>query len=428
MLTSSPNSQLLQQVRLIDPVHNCDRTTDVLIVDGLIKAIDTTPNIPQQTQTINGTGLILGTGLVDLYSHSGEPGFESRETLDSLIAGAIAGGFTRLTLLPDTEPSIDDPATLGWFNTQHKLRDRPKPHLHYWGAITLGTKGEQLADLAEMTDLVGAGLVGFSDGKPLSNAALLRRSLEYSQSLGLPLALYCSDRHLKGVGVVRDGVEAMRLGLPGIPDLAETAAIALALECIAAYRTPVHLMRVSTARGVELIRAAKERGLPITASTTWMHLLRDITAVYSYDPSLHLDPPLGNASDRLALVAAIKAGVLDAIAVDHSPFTYEEKTVPFAESPPGAIGLELALSLLWRSLVESGELTALELWRALSLNPARCLQQEPASLAIGAPAEALLFDPRECWQITGGTLRSRSTNTPWLGQEMMGRVVQVWSR
>jgi dihydroorotase len=421
------SSELLQQVRLIDPTQNCDRTTDILIVDGVIKAIDIISDVPEQTQVKNAAGLILGTGLVDLYSHSGEPGFESRETLDSLLAGAIAGGFTRLTLLPDTEPAIDNPSTLGWFNNQLKLRPQPQPQLHYWSALTLGTKGEQMADLAEMAELTTAGLVGFSDSRPLASAALLRRSLEYAQSLGLPIALYCSDRQLTGAGVVRDGVEAMRLGLPGIPDLAETAAIAMALECIAAYRTAVHLMRVSTARSLALIGAAKARGLPITASTTWMHILRDITAVYSYDPSLHLDPPLGNTSDRLALIEALKTGVLDAIAIDHRPFSYEEKTVPFAESPPGAIGLELALPLLWQSLVESGELTALELWRSLSLNPARCLQQKPASLTVGSAAEAILFDPRQCWQITAGTLRSRSNNTPWLGQEVCGRVVRVWA-
>lgn len=184
-------------------------------------------------------------------------------------------------------------------------------------------------------------------------------------------------------------------------------------------------MRISTARAVDLIRAAKAQGLPITASVTWMHLLLDITAVHSYDPSLHVQPPLGNPADREALIQGLQAGVLDAIAVDHKPFTYEEKTVAFAESPPGAIGLELALPLLWQAFVESGRWSALDLWRWLSTQPAQCLQQTPGMIAVGA-TELTLFDPQQVWQVTGSSLKSQSTNTPWLGQMIQGRVVQTW--
>lgn len=411
-------TQLLRQVRLLDPVADLDRVADVLIVEGVIRSI--APNITDRHEAadvIDRPGLVLGTGLVDLYSHSGEPGFESRETLESLMQAATAGGFTRLTLLPDTDPAIDQPASLDQFRVRQN-----GPQIAVWGALTQSVEGKQMTNLVE---LAAAGVVGFADGQPLQ-PALLRRLLEYAQPLGKPLALWCCDRELTGNGVVREGVQSLRLGLPGSPAIAETSALAALLEHIAEINTPVHIMRVSTARSVALIRAARNRGLPITASTTWMHLLLDTAALQSYDPSLHLDPPLGNADDRRALIAAVKQGAIDAVAIDHSPYTYEEKTVAFAEAPPGAIGLELALPLLWQSLVESGEWSALTLWRCLSSNPARCLQQLPATIGLGQAAELVLFDSQQPWQVNRQTLKSRSTNTPWLGQTLTGRVVQTW--
>ncbi|HEY9661012.1 MAG TPA: dihydroorotase, partial [Allocoleopsis sp.] len=417
----------LQQVRVLDPVTQTDRTADVLIGDGVIRAIET-----QITETPEGTlvqdcaGLLLAPGLVDLYSQSGEPGFEDRETLDSLLQAAKAGGFTRLNLLPDTAPAMDDPAGVEWLRSQMQEKQRLTPGLprcSQWGALTVGVKGEQMVELIELAE---AGVVGFADGKPIAQVGLLRRLLEYAQPIDKPIALYCCDRELTGNGAVREGTESVRLGLPGIPTMAETAPLAAVLEMIAYLNIPVHIMRVSTARGVELIAAAKSQGLPITASTTWMHLLLDIQAVQTYDPALHLDPPLGNPADRLALIQAVNTGVLDAIAIDHTPYTYEEKTVAFAESPSGAIGLELALPLLWQRFVASGEWSALSLWQSLSTNPARCLHQSPAQLAVNQPAEFILFDPQKNWTATPQTLKSRSTNTPWLNQELIGRVLKTW--
>lgn len=412
--------ELLRQVRLLDPLSNTDRQADVLIEDGMIRAIESYVDGGDAT-VLDCAGMVLGPGLVDLYSHSGEPGFEERETLESLQAAAAAGGFTRLTLLPNTRPAIDQPASVAWMRS----RQIPAmPQLNCWGALTLGTQGEQMVELGE---LAATDIVGFTDGQPLQNPALLRRSLEYGQALGKPLAFWCSDRSLAGNGVVREGSEALRLGLPGVPVMAETAPLAALLEYVAEIGTPVHLMRVSTARSVDLIRAAKSCGVPITASTTWHHLLFDITAIQAtYDPSLHLEPPLGNPADRQALIEAFQTGVLDAIAIDHSPYTYEEKTVAFAESPPGAIGLELALPLLWQAFVESQTWSALDLWRFLSTQPARCLNQSVATVAIGSPAELTLFDPQQHWSVEPQTLKSRSVNTAWLGQEIRGRVVKTW--
>ncbi|MFM7427899.1 MAG: dihydroorotase [Elainella sp.] len=420
MTQAATSGELLRQVRLLDPLSQTDRVTDVLIEAGTVQAIGSPLEADLPDLTIHDcTGLVLGPGLVDLYSHSGEPGNESRETLASLQAAAAAGGFTRLTLLPDTQPALDHSASVSWI----RKAAQTGPALHCWGALTQGVQGEQMGELLELAE---AEIAGFADGRPLQNRALLRRILDYGQVLNQPIALWCCDLALVGAGVIREGSESLRLGLPGIPVMAEAAPLAYLLECIAELGTPVHIMRVSTARAVELIREAKARGLPVTASTTWMHLLLDVTAVQSYDPSLHLDPPLGNPSDRLALLTGLQTGVIDAIAIDHSPYTYEEKTVAFAESPPGAIGLELALPLLWQSLVASGQWTALELWQRLSTAPARLLNQTPPLVAVGEQAELVLFDPNESWPVTPATLNSQASNTPWLHQAIQGRVLQIW--
>ena len=376
--------ELLQNVRVLDPVSDSDRIADILIAEGNIKAVEEKiAEFPADTEVRDCQGLILGPGLTDIYSHSGEPGFEDRETLESLIQAAAAGGFTRLAILPDTSPPVDNLGGLALLQQHIRNLSPGGPRLYFWGALTAGVKGQQMAELGE---LVSSAVVGFADGLPLSNPALVRRLLEYIQPLGKSVALWPCDRTLAGKGAAREGAVSVRLGLPGIPASAETSALAALLELVAPAGTPVHIMRVSTARSVELIRDAKARGLPVTASVTWMHLLLNVgaisgnsknsgggknalTASFAYDPNLHLEPPLGNLSDQLALIQAVKDGVIDAIAIDHNPHTYEEKTVAFADSPPGAIGLELALPLLWHGLVETGEFSALELWRVLSAGP-----------------------------------------------------------
>lgn len=410
-------NELLQQVRIIDPVSGTERTADVLIIDGYIKAVENQIyEFPSDAQIRNCHDLILGPGLVDLYSHSGEPGFEERETLESLQKAAISGGFTRLAILPDTSPPIDNPAAVA------KLQ-KNSPRLLPWGAITQGVQGQQMTEMAE---LAAAGVVGFADGKPIVNFALLRRVLEYLQPLGKPIALWPSYPELVGNGVMREGADSIRFGLSGNPVMGESSALAALLEVVAAVGVPVHIMRVSTARSVQLIEDARSRGLPITASTTWMHLLLDTEAIASYNPSLRLEPPLGTPKDRLALRRGIKQGIIDAIAIDHTPYTYEEKTVAFSEAPPGAIGLELALPLLWQNLVTTGEISPVELWRLLSTRPAECLQQNPPTINSGSPAELTLFAPQETWQVNISNLSSLATNTSWFGKELTGRILQTW--
>ncbi|MCE2720941.1 MAG: dihydroorotase [Dolichospermum sp.] len=415
--------ELLKQVRVIDPLQKTDIVADVLIIDGYIQ--DVAPqitNFTTDTSVRDCQGLVIGPGLVDLYSHSGEPGFEERETLSSLCQAATAGGFTRICVLPDTSPAIDQPALVTQLQ-QYRNRVKVSPSLHIWGAITLDLAGKQLTEVA---DLTAAGIVGFTDGKPWENLGIVRRVLEYLQPFGKPVAFWPCDRHLAANGMIREGAEALRLGLPPMPTSAETTAIAALLELVADIGTPVHIMRVSTARSVELIAKAKSNGVPITASTTWMHVLLDTTSMRSYHTSLHLDPPLGNYQDMLCLREGLRTGIIDAIAIDHTAYTYEEKVQAFAESPPGAIGLELALPLLWQNLVATGEFTPLELWRVLSHQPATCLQQEVKAIQPGEKAELTLFDPQQIWNVNQANLQTLSANTPWFGQEIIGRVVQVF--
>ncbi|NBO30716.1 MAG: dihydroorotase [Cyanobacteria bacterium WB6_1B_304] len=441
------SAQLLRQIRVIDPLSNGDQMNDVLLIDGTIGAI--APHIhtyPDSTTIINGSGLILGPGLVDLYSHSGEPGFEERETLDSLCRAAASGGFTRIALLPTTNPVIDSPSVVRYLNGIHRnlppdLDGYPKPSLSIWGALTRSAQGEQLGELSE---LATAGVVGFTDGQPLANGFLLPRILDYVQPLNLPIAFVPCDPRLTGGGVLREGALSTRLGLVPNPTIAETVAISTLIECVAAMATPIHLMRISTARGVFLIEQAQKQGLPITASTSWLHLLFNETVIAGspmnpagslphlhtlmpYDPNLRLDPPLGNSNDQRALQTGVNEGVIQAVAIDHRPYTYEEKTIGFASAPPGAIGLELALPLLWESLVERGIWSALTLWYALSTAPARCLHQLPPQVKAGFPSEFILFDPSVQWQVTSSSLQSRSLNTVWRDRQIKGKVIPLSS-
>jgi dihydroorotase len=410
------NHQLFQQVKILDPIARTSRTGDILIRDGQIEIILDPTQIPAQVETLPGQHLILAPGLVDLYSHSGAPGHEERETLTSLLESARAGGFVRVNILPDTIPALDRSSSLISIDLQyHQIAPEiPNcPQLGYWGALTAGVEGKMMTELAE---LATTNIIGWADGLPISNLSLTSRLLEYLKPFNRPIGLYALDRELRGSGIARSGVDALRYGLPIDPISSETAALSAIIEIIDDIGTPVHLMRISTRRGVEIIADAKQRGIPITASTTWMHLIANTTDLKTYNPNLKLSPPLGTPEDQIALIEGIKTGVLDAIAIDHTAHTYEDKTVAFGEAPAGAIGLELALPLLWQGLVDSGKLSAIELWQALSTKPAECLNQSP-------PGELILFDTQENWTVSIDTLKSISHNTAWLGQEIVGKVI-----
>lgn len=420
-------TQLIQQVRLLDAVTQTDQVNDVLVRGGEIQAISNPiTDWPAEAEVISGESKVLIPGLVDLYSHSGEPGHEDRETLASLLRAGRAGGFTRLGVLPTTEPAVDNPAMVEKLLSQrHALAaaEPNLPHLYPWGALTQAAQGQHMT---ELTELAQAPIVGFADGRALQNPLLTQRLLEYLKPLNRPVALWPCDTSLRGHGVARSGPSALIYGFVDDPVLSETAALAALLETIAAVGTPVHIMRLSTARGVELVRRAKAEGLPITASVSWMHLLFNSRNLDSYDPNLRLAPPLGNPEDLVALMTGVKNGTLDAIAIDHRPHTYEDKTVGFPAAPPGAIGLDLAWGILWDAFVATGLWEPLTLVQALSTNPARIWGQTPPTLQPQQPAEMVLFDPAQAWTVTSDSLESLSANTPWLGQTLKGRILRTF--
>lgn len=417
--------QFFQQIRILDPVSGIDQVSDVLLDQGIIAKIidhevaqgDRVILDQEDIDVIDGTGLILAPGLVDLYSNSGEPGYEERETLKSLTQASQVGGFTRVAILPNTNPVIDNPSIVSWIKAK---TSNSKTKFYIWGGLTQNLEGLTIAELAKLAE---AGVIGFTDNRPHSNLQLLRKLLEYAQPFNLPVALVPTNIQLRGNGVIRESRTSIRLGLVGNPEIAETVAVASILEIVSLTKTPVHLMSISTARGVQLIKQAKENNLPITASVNWHHLLLNTEIVATYNPNLRLEPPLGTEIDRLALIQAVKDNIIDAIAVDHSPYTYEEKTVAFAQAPAGAIGLELALPLLWQNLVITGELSPLELWCSLSVNPLQCLNKEPIKLQVGQPAELILFSPQQSWQVTSSQLKSLSSNTYWLDKQLKGKIL-----
>jgi dihydroorotase len=382
-------------VRWLDPSQGIDQ--ECLVNLG------THPQISQELPA-GSTQKVLMPGLVDLYSHSGEPGHEERETLESLMQGARAGGFVEIAILPDTEPVMDDPALVSWIKKQ-------APSLHILASLTVGNQGKELVDTQE---LLRAGAIGFAATDALKDLILTRGFLEYLGPNTAPVFLWPQHPSL-AKGVAREGVWSMALGLTGVPLQAETIAVSTILDLVELTGTPVHLMRLSCQESVERLRVAKAKGLPVTGSVTVAHLIHTVEELVSFDPNLRVNPPLGTQEDQAALIAGLADGTIDAIATDHSPWTYEEKVVPFAVAPPGMVMLSLALPLLWTHLVETKKLEALDLVRALSTGPRKVL---------GLPANPswVLFNPQTTWTVNGQTLHSLSQATPCWGKNIQGCV------
>lgn len=417
---------LLKQAKVLDPGSGIEQVADILIIDSKIQQIKPfITDLTHDTQVFNSQDLVAAPGLVDIYSRSSEPGYEYRESFVTLAAAAAAGGFTRINILPNTSPSINNFEVLSFMQEKSlKLKSDISsfcPDIQFWGASN--KQNQQMTDLIELSTNV----IGFAEIYTFANLDRLRKILEYAKPLDKPIALALNNNELKNNGVVREGAASIRYGLSGEPVFSESAAVAAVLELVDAIGTPVHLMRISTRRGVELIANAKARGVPVTASTTWMHLLFNTNDLDSYNPNLRLEPPLGNEEDMFALIQGVKQGIIDAIAIDHTAYTYEEKMLAFAEAPPGVIGLELALPILWSRFVASGEWSALELWQALSTRPQKCLQQNPSSLTSQPKTELVLFDPHKKWVVDHNSLQSKTSNTPWWGKEITGKVVNVWN-
>ncbi len=403
--------------RVIDPASGFDRVADVAIRDGVVLAIGELPRDFQPDRTLDVQGCLVVPGLVDLAVRLDEPGRLREDRFDSESAAAVAGGITRLACMPDSDPVLDAPGAVASLRARFEAMGRAR--LHPLGALTVGLRGEALSEMAALAE---AGCVGFSQaGQPIADTRTLQRALAYASSFGFTAWLRPQDRDL-GRGVMAEGALSTRLGLPGVPAAAETIAIFTLVELMRSTGARVHLCRLSSAAGVALLRAAKAEGLPISADVG-IHALHLVDSdIGHFDSRARLDPPLRQQRDREALSAALADGTIDALVSDHVPVDAASKQRPFAQSVPGATGLELLLplALLWAERSGAGLRRAIEV---LSAAPGRLLGVEGAGrLAVGGAADLCVFDPDDEWVVTPEALRSQGKQTPFGGYAMRGRV------
>lgn len=406
---------LVKKGHVIDPKTQRDGVMDILIADGVIEKI--APDLDAAAdRTIDANGCVVAPALVDIHTHVGEPGYEQRETLSSFGEAAVRGGVGTAVLMPDTDPprqgAADIRATLDW--------SAALPcKIHVAACLTKDRNG---AEPTEWGELVAAGAVALGDVKPLQDSGLVRRALTYLRNWGTPLLADCIDLGLAQGASGREGYHGTMFGLRGMPAAAEECAVSREVILARLAEGRLHIQRVSTQGGVELIARAKAEGLNVTAEVSWLHLLKTDAALEHYDTSLKVWPPLGNEADREALIEAVRSGVIDSIVSDHTPYALEEKDVEFDAAPWGAAGIEHALPALWSELVAPGHLSELTLIERLTAGPADAMGLQFAGLDVGAPADVVVVDPQSSWRVEREGLASQAANHPYVGAELSARV------
>ncbi len=405
---------------VVDPVARTAAPGDVLIDGDRIEAVGPPGSIDGEAQVIDATGLLVMPGLVDIHVHLREPGQEYKETVATGVAAALAGGFTSVACMANTNPVNDSGAVTQFILDRAKVANGAR--VYPIGALSVGLAGERLAEIGEMHR---AGIVAVSDdGRPVMDAALMRRALEYTRMFGLPVIAHEEDDDLCCGGVMNEGAMALRLGLRGRPAAAEDVMVARDIALAELTGGRVHVAHVSTAGAVELIRAARARGVAISAEVTPHHLFLTDEAVGEYDTNAKMAPPLRSAADVAAVRAGLADGTIEAIATDHAPHHADEKDVEFDHAAFGVVGLETALGLGLR-LVAEGLLDLPTLIARMSVGPARLLGLPAGTLAPGALADVTLVDAERRWKVSARAFRSKSRNTPYEGWDMTGRVTTV---
>ncbi len=404
---------LIKGGRVVDPASGRDQIGDVFVSDG--RVVETFKEKPDKA--IDAKGLVVAPGFIDLAVRLREPGDEYKATLESEMDAAVSGGVTSLACPPDTDPPLDEPGLVDMLRRRAKALSRAR--VYPLGALTVKLKGEMLTEMALLSE---AGCVAFSQANvPLADNQVLWRALQYAATFGFPVWLHAEDASLARGGVAHDGEVATRLGLPGIPPFAETIAISVILDLVRATRARVHLCRLSTAGAVELVRAAKREGLPVSCDVGIHHVhLSDMDLGY-FDSNCRLVPPLRSQRDRDALSRGLAEGVVDCVCSDHTPVDEDGKHLPFAEAEPGATGLELLLPLTLKWGAAAKLPLAATLARITS-DPARILGVASGRLAPGAPGDLAVFDPAATWRVVPEALKSQGKNTPFIGHELAGRV------
>ena len=411
---------LIRGGRVLDPASDRDEIADVLLEGGRIAAVGPGLEAPGAA-VVEAAGRWVAPGFVDLHAHLREPGQEYKEDIASGGRAAVAGGFTAMACMANTQPANDDPSVTDY--VLDRARQDSPARVYPIAAATKGLAGEVMT---EMAALVRAGAVAFSDdGKTIMDGGVMRRVLEYSRLVEAPVIVHAEDRTLVREGVVNEGPVSTRLGLPGNPAVAEAVQVARDLLLAELTGAHLHVAHVSTAAAVELIRRAREQGIHVTAEVTQHHLTLTDEATLGYDTNTKVAPPLRSAADMHACRRALADGTLDAVATDHAPHAVHEKEVEFTAAPPGLIGLETALAVVL-DLVRAGEIAPLELVRRLSSNPARILRRPGGSLAPGAVADVVMVDPELRWTYDPAKGWSKSRNSPWAGRTLQGRAVATW--
>ncbi|MGD0275984.1 MAG: dihydroorotase [Syntrophales bacterium] len=414
---------LLKNARVIDPSLNIDETGDILIKEG--KIMDIGSNLQKNVHTgkqsiriLDLTGYIAVPGLIDMHTHLREPGFEYKETIATGSAAAAAGGFTSIACMPNTQPVNDNRSVTEFILSKGMACGLT--HIYPVAAITCGSEGKNLTDF---WDLKEAGAVALSDdGKPLLDSALMRRALEYADSLNLPVISHCEDTRLSIGGQMNEDFVATELGFRGTPTAAEEIMVARETILTEFTRTSVHIAHVSTAGSVRLIREAKNRGIRITAETAPHYFALDDEILRSFDPFTKVNPPLRTAEDVASIRQGLRDGTIDAIASDHAPHAVTDKEVEFEYAASGMIGLETSLGLSLK-LIDDGILTWSDLVRRMSVEPARILRIAKGTLQPGADADVTVIDPEMIWTINRNTFRSKSRNTPFHGWTLKGKAI-----
>ncbi|MFZ6638783.1 dihydroorotase [Undibacterium sp. TC4M20W] len=405
--------------RVIDPASASDAVQDVFIAAGKIVALGQVPADFVANKTIDATGLIVTAGLVDLSARLREPGFEYKATLESELQAAMRGGVTSLVCPPDTDPVLDESGLVEMLKQRARMQN--KAHVYPLGALTIGLKGESLTEMVELT---AAGCIGFSQAEEtIANTNTLQRALDYAATFGFTVWLRPQDAYIGKGGVAHSGPLASRLGLSGVPVMAETIALHTLFELMRATGAKVHLCRISSAAGLDLIRKAKKEGLPLTCDVGAHHVHLTDADIGYFDSNARLTPPLRSQRDRDAISAALKDGTIDAICSDHTPVDDDEKLLPFAEASPGATGLELLLSLALKWAEDSrGDVSLMLALSKISQHAAKVAGVPAGQIAVGQAADICIFDPATRWKVEAKALASQGKHTPFLGYELPGVV------
>ncbi|MBN2570003.1 MAG: dihydroorotase [Deltaproteobacteria bacterium] len=409
---------LLKGGRVIDPSQNIDSPMDILIEGETISRIKSNINPKSGVRVFDLKDKIVSPGLVDMHTHLREPGFEYKETIRTGSEAAVAGGFTSIACMANTEPVNDSRSVTEFILKQARLADMA--HVYPVAALSKGLKGKVLAEFGELKD---AGAVAFSDdGNPVGDSGLMRNALEYAYSLGMTVMSHCEDTSLSAGGVMNEGLVSTLIGLQGIPNIAEDIMTARDIAIAGYTGTSVHISHVSTSGSVQAVREAKKMGIKVTAETAPHYFTLTDDALKEYSTNFKMYPPLRSIEDTEAIKTGLRDGTIDAIASDHAPHSTIEKDVEFDYAANGIIGLETSLALCMK-LVDEGILSLRELIEKMSINPAAILKIPKGTLKTGAIADVTVIDPQKVWVVNIENFRSKSRNSPFQGWQLKGKAV-----